>query len=68
MIRHESRDGVNLVRFDRPDKKNAITGEMYLALVDGLMAGEADVGIGCHLISGSPGAFTAGNDDLLIWY
>ncbi|MEH0073762.1 crotonase/enoyl-CoA hydratase family protein [Pannonibacter sp. Pt2] len=62
MIRHESRDGVNLVRFDRPDKKNAITGEMYLALVDGLMAGEADSAIGCHLICGSPGAFTAGND------
>ncbi|NBN78852.1 crotonase/enoyl-CoA hydratase family protein [Microvirga tunisiensis] len=62
MIRMHREAGVNILRFDRPDKKNAITGEMYLALAEGLKAGDADAEVRCHLICGSPGAFTAGND------
>lgn len=55
-------DGVQTLRFDRPDKKNAITAEMYRALADGLAAGDADAEVGCHLFLGHPGAFSAGND------
>ncbi|ADZ71714.1 crotonase/enoyl-CoA hydratase family protein [Polymorphum gilvum] len=62
MIRRQIADGVNLLRFDRPDKKNAITGEMYLALAQALTEGDADAQVRCHLLCGTPGAFTAGND------
>lgn len=53
---------VQILRFSRPDKKNAITGAMYEALAGCLEAGEADTGIAAHLFCGSNGIFTAGND------
>jgi enoyl-CoA hydratase/carnithine racemase len=62
MIRIHRDGGVNVLRFDRPEKKNAITGDMYTALAEGLKAGDSDGDVRCHLICGSPGAFTAGND------
>ncbi|MFN4009507.1 MAG: crotonase/enoyl-CoA hydratase family protein [Pannonibacter sp.] len=62
MIRIHRVGGVNVLRFDRPEKKNAITGDMYTALAEGLKAGDADSDVRCHLICGSPGAFTSGND------
>ncbi|PLX36321.1 MAG: enoyl-CoA hydratase [Hyphomicrobiales bacterium] len=54
--------GVQTLRFSRPEKKNAITGEMYDALAEGLCEGDADDEVHVHLFAGSPGAFTAGND------
>lgn len=58
-----SRDGaVQTMRFNRPDKKNAITSAMYAQLSAALAAGEADEAIRCHVILGTPGAFTSGND------
>lgn len=56
------RGGVQILCFDRVEKKNAITADMYRALADGLAAGEADSAIGAHVITGAGGAFTAGND------
>ncbi len=55
-------NGVQTLRFDRPDKKNAITGEMYTALADALEQGNSDDAVRCHLLCGHSGAFTAGND------
>lgn len=57
------RDGdVQILRIARPEKKNALTGAMYGALADALEAGDADETIAAHVITGSDGIFTAGND------
>jgi enoyl-CoA hydratase/carnithine racemase len=54
--------GVQLLRIVRPEKKNALTGEMYAALSDALERAERDASIAAHIITGSNGLFTAGND------
>ena len=56
------RNGVLTLRFNRPQKKNAITRPMYTALADAMAAGEATDDVGAHLFLGAPGTFTAGND------
>lgn len=62
MISTTLEDGVQTLRFNRPEKKNAITGAMYTALAEGLETGNTDKNVRCNLIAGTPGAFTAGND------
>jgi len=58
-----ARDGAILsVIFDRPEKKNALTGAMYLAATESLRQADHDPGIGAVLFAGSGGMFTAGND------
>lgn len=46
----------------RPEKKNALTGEMYLALAAAIAAGEAEPKVRVLLLQGTPEVFTAGND------
>jgi len=58
----ERHDGLQVLRFNRPTKKNAITQAMYGALAEGIAAGEHDERVGAHLLFGSGGIFTAGND------
>ncbi len=53
---------VQILRFNRPAKKNALTGAMYQALTQALKDGDADAGIAAHVFLGSGGAFCAGND------
>ena len=53
---------VQIIRVNRPEKKNAFTRAMYDAMRKALAAGEADEAIRCHLFLGVPGAFSAGND------
>ncbi|MBC7283171.1 crotonase/enoyl-CoA hydratase family protein [Hoeflea sp.] len=53
---------VNVIRFNRPDKKNAITRAMYAAMASALADGEADPAVRVHVILGTPGAFSSGND------
>jgi enoyl-CoA hydratase/carnithine racemase len=55
-------DGVQWLRLARPEKKNALTGAMYAALADAIEAGDSDSSIAAHIIIGSGGVFTAGND------
>lgn len=58
-----SRDGAVLrLTLNRPDKKNALTGEMYRALAVALIEADSDPDIGAILISGANDNFTAGND------
>ena len=58
-----SRDGaVQVLRMNRPDKKNAITRAMYGVMAAALRSGDADPAIRCHVILGVPGAFSSGND------
>ncbi|GGB51442.1 enoyl-CoA hydratase [Roseibium aquae] len=62
MITQSVEDGVRILRLDRPEKKNALTGEMYTALAQALETANDDDTIRCQLICGHPGAFTGGND------
>lgn len=58
-----TREGpVQVLRINRPDKKNALNGEMYEALSNALVAGDASSDVSAHVILGVPGVFTAGND------
>ncbi|MFT3728762.1 MAG: enoyl-CoA hydratase-related protein [Terricaulis sp.] len=50
------------IRFNRPDKKNAITNAMYGAMADALEAAAKDDGIRVILFTGAGDYFTAGND------
>jgi enoyl-CoA hydratase/carnithine racemase len=50
------------VTLDRPEKKNAITAEMYVELAEALAAADADREVRAILLSGSRDCFTAGND------
>jgi len=62
MISRSLAAGVQILRIDRPEQQNALTGAMYTALAEALEEGNTDDAIRCHLICGHPGAFTAGND------
>jgi enoyl-CoA hydratase/carnithine racemase len=58
-----ARDGaVMSAAFARPQKKNAITGAMYEALIEVFETAERDPDIGALVLSGKGGVFTAGND------
>jgi enoyl-CoA hydratase/carnithine racemase len=61
-IRIELIDGVFRIEIARPEKKNALTAEMYQALAEALARAEADPSVRVILISGAGGNFTAGND------
>lgn len=50
------------IRMQRPEKKNALTREMYLGMIDGLQKAEADGNVRVVLIIGTEDCFTAGND------
>lgn len=53
---------VQTIRLNRAEKKNALTGEMYRALADGLRAADDTHSIAVTVIFGQPGIFCAGND------
>lgn len=54
-------DGIRTIRINRPEKKNALLGEMYAAISDGINRAQAD-GTRVLLLTGTGDAFTAGND------
>jgi len=57
------RDGaVLVVTLARPEKKNALTGAMYEALIAAFAQASEDDRVGALLIEGSEGVFSAGND------
>lgn len=55
-------DAIRVITMRRPEKKNALTQEMYFSIVEAIDSAQADPSIRCLMIAGSPGAFTAGND------
>lgn len=58
-----SRHGaVQVIRMNRPEKKNALTRAMYGAMSQALRAGDSDPDIRCQVFLGVPGSFSAGND------
>ena len=62
LISTEKKDGILFLGFNRPDKKNAITLDMYRAITAALRSAEADGEVRVVLVHGTPGVFTAGND------
>ncbi|MCP4070356.1 MAG: crotonase/enoyl-CoA hydratase family protein [Hyphomicrobiales bacterium] len=61
-IEISNEEGVTTLRFDRPEKKNAITADMYQDMADAIDTANADADVRCILFLGHSGAFTAGND------
>lgn len=58
-----TRDGAVLrLTFNRPEKKNAITADMYGALADGIAEAEKDDSVHALLFDSVGDSFTAGND------
>ena len=55
-------DATRVITLRRPEKKNAITQDMYRAISDAIGTAQDDAGIRCIMISGGSGVFTAGND------
>jgi enoyl-CoA hydratase/carnithine racemase len=62
LIRVETTDRVARIELARPEKKNAITTEMYVQMAEALAAADADREVRAVLIRGSRDCFTAGND------
>src|SRR3546814_19208660 len=54
--------GVIEIHIDRPDKKNALTADMYRAMTAALADASARDEIGAVLFAGKGDAFCAGND------
>ncbi|MGG7516489.1 crotonase/enoyl-CoA hydratase family protein [Allorhizobium undicola] len=54
--------GVLVLRFNRPEKKNAITSAMYHRMTDALIAANDDEDIRAIVFLGTEGCFSAGND------
>lgn len=61
-IRTASLEGVATIEIARPEKKNALTQAMYLAMASAISAAVEDKTVRALLITGQPGIFTAGND------
>ncbi len=58
----ETKDGVRLIRLNRPEALNAFNNQLMNELTAELDAAEADPAIGCIVITGSEKAFAAGAD------
>ncbi|MEZ2129346.1 MULTISPECIES: crotonase/enoyl-CoA hydratase family protein [unclassified Sinorhizobium] len=54
--------GVQVIRFNRPEKKNAITRAMYVRMTEALVAANDDPAIRVTAFLGTEGCFSAGND------
>lgn len=54
--------GVQVIRIERPEKKNALTSAMYGDLVEAFNKGDLDNDIAAHVVLGLKGVFCAGND------
>jgi enoyl-CoA hydratase/carnithine racemase len=61
-IESESNGAVRRITINRPEKKNALTAEMYMALSDALEKAESAPEVRVMLLHGAGEAFTAGND------
>ena len=61
-IHTEHQDGVFILEIRRPEKKNALTAQMYRTMADALAAAESDASIRVILVRGHAGMFSSGND------
>ncbi len=61
-VRTSTAERITSIELNRPEKKNALTLEMYAAMAEALDQADADPAVRVILIHGQPGCFTAGND------
>jgi enoyl-CoA hydratase/carnithine racemase len=55
-------DATRVIMLRRPEKKNAITQDMYREMSDAIDKAQNNPKIRCIIITGGSGVFTAGND------
>lgn len=55
-------DATRVITLRRPEKKNALTQEMYAAMSNAVDTAQNNPAIRCLIITGGSGVFTAGND------
>ena len=55
-------DSAFCIQIHRPEKKNALTSEMYSEIAEGIRCGDADDSISAIVLHGLEGCFTSGND------
>jgi enoyl-CoA hydratase/carnithine racemase len=55
-------DFTRTITMRRPEKKNTLTQEMYLAMSDAIDTAQSNPAIRCLILTGRSGVFTAGND------
>lgn len=55
-------DGVQTIRLNRPEKKNAITAAMYSAMANAIESAEHDEAVRVIAFAGSGDSFSSGND------
>ena len=58
----EVKDRIARLELARPEKRNALTPDMYRALADALEDADADPGVRAVLLHGRPDCFCSGND------
>lgn len=61
-IQVQDDQGVRIISFNRPDKRNALDLNMYKQLTEYLIEGEADNDIRAFMLHGQDNCFTSGND------
>jgi len=61
-VRVETKDRVLRIELARPEKKNALSPDMYAALAAAFESADADANVRVVLIHGTSGCFTSGND------
>ena len=58
----ETRDGILTISLHRPEKKNALSLAMYLAMTAALEVGQTDPAVRAVVLQGTADCFTSGND------
>ncbi|MGZ9899388.1 enoyl-CoA hydratase-related protein [Shewanella gaetbuli] len=62
LIKMHDEQGVRIISFNRPEKRNAFNLEMYQQLTEYLIEGESNNDIRAFMLHGEGNCFTAGND------
>jgi 2-(1,2-epoxy-1,2-dihydrophenyl)acetyl-CoA isomerase len=61
-LHYQVDDGVAVITMDRPERRNALTGDMLAGLGASLAVAETDESVRCVVLTGAGGAFCAGGD------
>jgi len=62
LVQLENNGGVLTIRFNRPEKKNALTAVMYQSTADALTNAATDPSVRVVLLTGTKDCFSSGND------
>jgi len=62
LVRIDLQEGICIIQFTRPGKKNALNSEMYTAIIGALRSADDDDRIRVIVITGTQDCFTSGND------